>query len=142
MAPYASNSTRKAITGLIIHFLHCIWYHLQITILTPIASIANTYYLVNHPCCAYPTLVTSCTNATIYSTTPSGIIHSDEGTYIKPACTNCRWVKPREYYCRLCGIKADFPPKVLNGSLEGPLLQQGSVILYQGNPVYIGEEIG
>lgn len=141
MAPYASNSARKAIIGPI-HFLHCIWYYLQIAVLTPVAAIANTYYLVNHPRRAYPTLVASRNDTIIYSTTPSGIVHSDEGAYIEPARTNRRWVKPREYYRRLCGIKADCPPEVLSGSLEGPLLQQGSVLLYQGNPVYIGEEIG
>lgn len=117
------------------------WYYLKLGTLFPIAYLFNQSFIINHPNCLFPTLISPPWNHTIHSFYPSSNLKTYLYLHCNPPPFERHWLQAEDLKQRMANseIKRAI---TLDGTLSGPSLRQGMVIVQHHHVIFIGPELG
>ena len=118
-----------------------IQYYAQLVILTPIAYIFNQSFIIDHPGDIFPTLISPAQNSTIHSFYPSlnQKVHLFN-RYDTPPPQRL-WLRAEDLHQRMVGDHIE-RAITLEGTLSGPPLRQGMMVIQRHHLIFIGQELG
>lgn len=118
------------------------WYYVRCGFLTIFAYLTNRSFLAYHPKYIFPTIISPPWNHIIHSITPTHAMRKHLNQCYPPIPRLRRWLSPDDLQYRLRNRQFFDRAIILDGTLQGPPLRQGQVILIQNRLIYLQEEHG
>ena len=122
--------------------LTIILYHLWRILLTPIAYVCNTSFLLHHPHQLFPLVITPRRNTTIHSFTPSEAMVRNLLQHNLLPPPERHWSRADQLRPHVQHLLPITRALTLDTRPSGPLIQQGTFITHQGSTIFIQEELG
>ena len=142
MALFMASITIQVYTLYIslLHTLAVLWYHIRHGIFSFSAIVFKQTHLLFHPDEILPSFIGPANDTTIHSFIPTAYFLQHFN--IPAAPPTRQWCHPEDLNARIASELPITIPIILQGTLSGPPLRQGMVVLQQDGQIYIGEEIG